>query len=90
MDLLPIVQNEHRKLMGFKLTPSTNNSSFNIDINDTTISTKIKNTFLTVSNPVNEFTSTSHTISVKLNLVTLQDPWPNIQVTLSRQYECYS
>lgn len=76
--------------MGFNLTPSTNNSSINININDTTISTKIKNTFLTVSDPVKELESTSHLINVKFNFVTLQDPWPNIQVKLSRQYERYS
>lgn len=76
--------------MGFKLTPGTNNSSITINVEDTTISTKIKDTFVTVSDPVNEITSTSHSTNVEFNFVTLQDPWPNIKVKLSRQYECYS
>lgn len=75
--------------MGFNLTPGTNNSSININVNDTTIRTKT-NTYLTASDPVNEFISTSHSTNVKFNFVTLQDPWPNIQIKLSRQYECYS
>ena len=76
--------------MGFNLTPGTNSSSIHININDTTLRTKIKDTFLTVSDPVKELESTSHSINVKFNFVTLQDPWPNIQIKLSRQYECYS
>lgn len=75
--------------MGFKLTPGTNYSSVVVNINDTTVSTKQKASFLTVSDPVNESISTSHSNTVRFDYVTLQDPWPPIKVELSKQYDPY-
>ena len=75
--------------MGFDLTPNAISSGITVNINDTTISTKVTSLFFTTSDPVQEFVLSSHTIKASLKIIYLGEPWPKLQVQISKKYAPY-
>ena len=75
--------------MGFNLTPNTTSSSIAVSVNDTITSTKVTGLFLTTSESVQEYVLSNHSVEASLEIIRLDEPWPNLQVQLSKQYEPY-
>ena len=76
--------------MGFSLTPNTISSSIAVIVNDTIISTRVTGAFLTTSELVQEYVLSNHRIDeASLKIIELEEPWPKLQVQLSRHYEPY-
>lgn len=75
--------------MGFSLTTNTSSSSIAVIVNNTRISTKVTGTFLTTSEFVQEYVLSNHRDEASLKIIKLEEPWPKLQVQLSRHYEPY-
>lgn len=75
--------------MGFSLTPNTSSSSIAVIVNDTIISTIVTSVFLTTSELVREYVLSNHKDEASLKIIELEEPWPKLQVQLSKQYEPY-
>ena len=75
--------------MGFSLTPNTISSSIAVIVNDTIISTRVTGAFLTTSELVQEYVLSNHGDEASLKIIELEEPWPKLQVQLSRHYEPY-
>ncbi len=75
--------------MGFNLTPNTTSSSIVVSVNDTVASTRVTGVFLTTSELVQEYVLSNHRVEASLEIIQLEEPWPELQVQLSKQYEPY-
>ena len=75
--------------MGFSLTDNTIISSIALIHNDTITFTKVTGAFLTTPEPVQEYVLSSHRNKASLKIIELGEPWPKLQVQLSKQYEPY-
>lgn len=78
--------------MGFNLAPSTSSnhiSRINVSLNDTIIYTQVTDMFLTTSEGVQEYVLSNHRVEASLKIIRLDEPWPELQVQVSKQYEPY-